>query len=164
MVARAFEPQPSKVVRMVFRSSRALPPCLPNVECRPVHFTFGTLPMRPFTGGHTWFNQNVQHMEGHERPEFEPVTVHFTFQFGDTGDYPHGKRQRAREAALWAVDPPEYFTEGIFVAIDGPTYEREEMEAVYARFPEWSPQRHMFMDAPQRQARAAVEREVRVGD
>jgi hypothetical protein len=50
------------------------------------------------------------------------VTVHFTFQFGDTGAYPHGKRQRAREAALWAVDPPDYFTEGVFVALDGPAY------------------------------------------
>ena len=48
-----------------------------------------------------------QGMEGHELPQNEPITVHFTFQFGDTKDYPHGKRQRAREAALWAVDPPE---------------------------------------------------------
>ena len=40
-------------------------------------------------------------------------------QFGDTGEYPHGKRQRAREAALWAIDPPEYFTEGLFVALEG---------------------------------------------
>ena len=78
--------------------------------------------------------------------------MHFTFQFGDTGEYPHGKRQRAREAALWAVDPPEYFTEGLFVAIDGATYEQDHMDSVYSRFPEWSPQRHMFMDAPQRQA------------
>ena len=31
--------------------------------------------------------------------------------------------------------------------------EREEYkQKVYRRFPEWSPQRHMFMDAPQRQA------------
>ena len=28
----------------------------------------------------------------------------------------------------------------------------DEQAAVYRRFPEWSPQRHMFMDAPQRQA------------
>merc|ERR1719207_202169 len=32
------------------------------------------------------------------------------------------------------------------------TYEPEQKETVYKRFPEWSPQRHMFMDAPQRQA------------
>ena len=115
-------------------------------------FTFGTLPIRPFASGHTWFNQNVQQMAGHELPQHEPVTVHFTFQFGDTQQYPHGKRQRAREAALWAVDPPEYFTEGIYVALVGPTYTAEQQAEVYRRFPEWSPQRHMFMDAPQRQA------------
>ena len=115
-------------------------------------FTFATLPIRPFASGHTWFNQGVQEMEGHELPQHEPVTVHFTYQFGDTNTYPHGKRQRAREAALWAVDPPEYFTEGVYVAIVGPTYTAEQQAAVYRRFPEWSPQRHMFMDAPQRQA------------
>ena len=66
----------------------------------------------------------------HERPAARaPVTVHFTFQFGDTNDYPHGKRQRAREAALWAVDPPEYFTEGVFVALVGPTYTPAQEEA-----------------------------------
>ena len=32
------------------------------------------------TRGHTWFNQNVQEMYGHEQPQFEPITVHFTFQ------------------------------------------------------------------------------------
>ena len=115
-------------------------------------FTFATLPIRPFASGHTWFNQGVEDMEGHELPQHEPVTVHFTYQFGDTNAYPHGKRQRAREAALWAVDPPEYFTEGVYVAIVGPSYTAEQQAAVYRRFPEWSPQRHMFMDAPQRQA------------
>jgi len=132
--------------------SQPQPPCLPDVECEPVSFTYGTLPMRPFSGGHTWFNQNVGTMQGHELPQNEPVTVHFTFQFGDTGAYPHGKRQRAREAALWAVDPPEYFTEGVFVALKGPAYTLEDEKAVYSRFPEWSPQRHMQLDAPQRRA------------
>ena len=139
-------------VRQVLRTSRNHEPCLPGAGCEPMSFTYGTLPIRPFTGGHTWFNQNVQEMPGHELPQHEPITVHFTFQFGDTKEYPHGKRQRAREAALWAVDPPEYFTEGVFVALKGPSYDTEMMDAVYKRFPEWSPQRHMFMDAPQRQA------------
>ena len=139
-------------VRKVHKSQVTHEPCLPGEGCAGVHFTYGTLPIRPFTGGHTWFNQNVQEMEGHELPQNEPITVHFTFQFGDTKDYPHGKRQRAREAALWAVDPPEYFKEGIFVALDGPTYDTDYKARVYGRFPEWSPQRHMFMDAPQRQA------------
>ena len=38
------------------------------------------------------------------------------------------------------------------MALDGPAYTDEQQAAVYRRFPEWSPQRHMFMDAPQRQA------------
>ena len=96
------------------------------------------------------FNQGVQEMPGHNEPRHEPVTVHFTFQFGDTSDYPHGKRQRAREAALWSVDPPEYFTEGVFVRLVGPLYTPEQVAAVARRFPEWSPQRHMHMDAIQR--------------
>ena len=117
-------------VRRVYQCDSLLQPCLPGGSCAPTKFTFGTLPIRPFTGGHTWFNQNVQSMAGHEQPQFEPITVHFTFQFGDTGSYPHGKRQRAREAALWAVDPPEYFTEGVFVALDGPAYTAEQQAAV----------------------------------
>ena len=138
--------------RRVRQTSASHEPCLPGAGCGPIPFTYGTLPARPFTGGHTWFNQNVQEMAGHEQPQHEPITVHSTFQFGDTKEYPHGKRQRAREAALWAVDPPEYFTEGVFVALKGPSYERSYMDQVYKRFPEWSPQRHMFTDAPQRQA------------
>tara|TARA_B100000524_G_scaffold344764_1_gene242466 strand:+ start:205 stop:2913 length:2709 start_codon:yes stop_codon:yes gene_type:complete len=142
--------QPS--TRQMYRSPRMLTPCLPSEECEAVHFSYGTLPIRAFAGGHTWFNQNVQGMPGHEEPRFQPVTVHFTFQFGDTHGYPHGKRQRAREAALWVVDPPEYFTEGVFISMIGPTYSESLQEDIYRRFPSWSPQRHMFMDAPQRQA------------
>ena len=113
---------------------------------------FATLPIRPFSSGHGWFNQGVQKLAGHELPQHVPVNVHFTFQFGDTPKYPHGKRQRAREAALWAVDPPSYFTEGVYIALSGPAFTTDEEAAVYRRFPEWSPQRHMFMDAPQRRA------------
>jgi len=66
--------------RKVYQSSRPLEPCLPKDRCTPVYFTFGMLPMRPFTGGHTWFNQNVQKMHGHQLPQYQPITVHFTFQ------------------------------------------------------------------------------------
>ena len=192
--------------RRIFRTRASGRPCLPTETCAPVPFTFATLPIRPFSSGHTWFNQGVQEMEGHELPQHTPVNVHFTFQallptpathpaptrsptptptstpnptstststpnptpgpgpypnphpnpnpnqFGDTPKYPHGKRQRAREAGLWAVDPPEYFTQGVYVALRGPAYTAAEQASVYRRFPEWSPQRHMFMDAPQRQA------------
>ena len=44
-------------VRRVYQSTHALPPCLPSARCEGARFAFGTLPMRPFTGGHTWFNQ-----------------------------------------------------------------------------------------------------------
>ena len=74
-------------------------------------------PIRPFAGGHTWFNQNVQDMPGHELPQNEPITVHFTFQFGDTKEYPYGKRQRMREARVWQVDPPSYFNDGKYLAV-----------------------------------------------
>ena len=32
--------------------------------------------------------------------------------------------------------------EGVFVALDGPTYQPELQTEVYKRFPSWSPQRH----------------------
>lgn len=68
--------------RRVYRSSRTEKPCLPDEECAPVGFTFATLPVRPFSSGHMWFNQQVTQMEGHELPENQPVNVHFTFQVG----------------------------------------------------------------------------------
>ena len=153
----------SDATRMVFVSGTLLCPLLPcsardegarRCTCDGVRFTFGTLPTRAFTNGHTYFNQDIANPSrpGALLPANQPVTVHFTFQFGDTQDYPHGKRQRAREAALWAVDPPEYFSDGVFVRLVGPTFTPAQQAEVYRRFPEWSPQRHMFMDAPQRQA------------
>ena len=142
----------SQNARRVYETSSAHEPCLPDAKCDGVRFSFGTLPMRPFSGGHTWFNQNVAAMPGAERPEHAPVTVHFTFQFGDTNEYPHGKRQRAREAALWSVDPPEYFTEGVFVRVLGDLYTPAQRADAEKKFPDWSPVRHMTMDAPQRAA------------
>ena len=140
-------------------------PCLPEQEaaergknghaagsCKPTRFTLGTLPLRAFTGGHTYFMQGVRNREGHSLPRAAPLTVHFTFQYSDTPDFPHGKRQRAREAGLWAVDPPEYFTDGRFVRLVGPLYTAEQRVAIERRFPEWSPQRHMHLDAIQRAA------------
>ena len=119
----------AKRTRRVFRTRATGRPCLPDASCAAVPFTFATLPIRPFSSGHTWFNQGVQEMEGHDLPQHAPVNVHFTFQFGDTPKYPHGKRQRAREAGLWAVDPPEYFTQGVYVALRGPAYSEAEQAA-----------------------------------
>lgn len=153
-VAQAFAAAAAagSTLRPVWLSHKALRPCLPWEQCESVRFTLSTLPMRAFTNGHSWFNQDAQHAPGADTPIGEPVTVHFTFQFGDTKEYPHGKRQRAREAALWAVDPPHYFTEGVFVRLTSPLYGTEDVLRVAERFPEWSPQRHMHMDAPQRAA------------
>ena len=75
----AFEHLPTSY-RRVRRTGAIHEPCLPGAGCAPISFTYGTLPIRPFTGGHTWFNQNVQEMAGHELPQHEPITVHFTFQ------------------------------------------------------------------------------------
>ena len=39
-------------------------------------------------------------MDGHEQPQHQPITVHFTFQFGDTAEFAWGKRSRLREKRL----------------------------------------------------------------
>ena len=78
--------------------------------------------------------------------------VHFTFQYSDTPDFPHGKRQRAREAALWTADPPSYYTEGRYVKLVGALYTAAQRVAIERRYPEWSPHRHMAIDAIQRAA------------
>jgi hypothetical protein len=106
--------------------------------------------LRAFTGGHTYFMQRVQNFDDHRLDKVQPLTVHFTFQYSDTPDFPHGKRQRAREAGLWAVDPTEYFTEGTFVRLTGPLYTAAQRVAIERKFPEWSSQRHMALDAIQR--------------
>lgn len=108
-------------------------PCLPEEGCAPSRFTLGTLPLRAFTGGHTYFMQRVQNFEGHVLARAQTLTVHFTFQYSDTPDYPHGKRQRAREAGLWMADPPEYYTEGRFVRLVGPLFSAAQRVAIWVR-------------------------------
>jgi len=130
----------------------AAAPCLPDVGCAPHRFTIGTLPLRAFTSGHTYFMQRVQNFEGHALPRNELLTLHFTFQYSDTPDFPHGKRQRAREAALWTSDPPSYYEEGRFVRLAGPLFTAKQRVAIERKFPEWSAQRHMHIDALQRAA------------
>ena len=41
--------------------------------------------------------QHAYNFDGHQRPQTSVLTVHFTFQYSDTPDFPHGKRQRARD-------------------------------------------------------------------
>jgi hypothetical protein len=40
-----------------------------------------------------------------------------TYQYGDSSKFPYGKRQRMREARVWQVDPPSYFTGGKYLAV-----------------------------------------------
>ena len=50
------------------------------------------------------------------------------------------------------ADPPSYFSEGRFVKIVGPLFSAAQRVKIFKRFPEWSPQRHMALDAIQRAA------------
>ena len=138
--------------RDVRLSQQRFAPCLNTTQCAPVPFSIATLPLRAFSGGHTFFFQHLQEDRRHELPSKQLVTMHFTFQYGDIlyHDYPFGKRQRAREAGIWAADPPEYFTEGRFLRITGDLVSAEQRILAEQRFPEWAPQRHLVIDAVQR--------------
>ena len=62
----------------------------------------GVLPNWLFGNGHTYFVQ-WHHLA---RPEDgEPYSVHMTYQYGDTGEYAYGKRERMRQAGIWRADP-----------------------------------------------------------
>ncbi|KAI3429380.1 hypothetical protein D9Q98_005475 [Chlorella vulgaris] len=69
---------------------------------------FGVLPVAQFASGHTFFVQRLFELQ-----KVKPYVVHTTFQYGGS----KGKRHRLREAMLW-VDPPEYYSEGLFLSID----------------------------------------------
>jgi hypothetical protein len=66
--------------------------------------TIATFPYLQFASGHTYFTQSVQ-----DRLGFTPVSVHTTFQFGDTPEFTWGKRNRLRERKLWVVDSDAYY-------------------------------------------------------
>ena len=68
-------------------------------------FTVATFPFLHFASGHTYFTQSLQ-----DRLGFAPVSVHTTFQFGDTPEFTWGKRNRLREKLLWLVDDDTYYT------------------------------------------------------
>ena len=46
---------------------------------------------------------------GHEHPR--------SGRYGDSSKFAYGKRQRMREARVWWVDPPSYFSEGRYLAV-----------------------------------------------
>ena len=66
--------------------------------------TIATLPYLHFASGHTYFTQSLQDRRG-----FTPISVHTTFQFGDTPEFTWGKRNRLREKRLWLVDDDSYY-------------------------------------------------------
>ena len=112
----------------------------------PAPFFVGTLPARLFVTGHAWFSQSQwKHAEA----------LHLTFGFGDGVAYPYGKRQRAREAGLWLVDPVERFGDGaagdeVFLRLIGPLFSEPQRIAIEQAYPEHSPQRHIHLDGLQR--------------
>ena len=154
-------PRMGPAVRDAFLSDARYSPCGAEAEaatgdgaCAPLPFALGTLPPLSFMGGHTAFLQGRlaaalpgMAQSGRTRPH----SVHLTHQFSDAADFPYGKRHRAREALLWAIDPPTYF-DGHFVRLVGPLYSRSEWGRIAAAFPEGSPQRHLRLDALQRSA------------
>ena len=145
----------SPATRDVRLSELRFSPCVSTTaQCTPEPFSIATLPLRAFSGGHTYFFQHLQEDAHHEHPSQQLVTLHFTFQYGDIlyHDYPYGKRQRAREAGVWAADPPEYFTGGRFLKVNGDLFSAEQRISAERLYPEWAPQRHLTIDAPQRAA------------
>ncbi|CAI5498703.1 unnamed protein product [Closterium sp. Naga37s-1] len=67
------------------------------------------LPLVLFCNGHVFFEQQMPRRIG-----VTPYAVHSTFQF----HYGAGKIGRFREAGLWALDPPEFYTRGNFLSFD----------------------------------------------
>lgn len=61
----------------------------------------GVLPLSLFCSGHVYFVQRLP-----QRLQLDAMVVHTTYQFSHS----MGKRQRLREAMLWAMDPPEYYS------------------------------------------------------
>eukprot|EP00898_Chlorokybus_atmophyticus_P009220 jgi/Chlat1/929/Chrsp108S01364 len=74
----------------------------------------GVLPPSSFLNGHTYFVQRV-----HKWMDAPLLNVHCTFQFGDSGRYMYGKRQRLRETGLWLIDSETYYSEGNFLHVVG---------------------------------------------
>ena len=66
----------------------------------------GVLPNWLFGSGHTYFVQ--KHHKTHPE-DGAPFSVHLTYQYGDTGAYAFGKRERMRQDGLWKADSSEYF-------------------------------------------------------
>jgi len=114
------------LMREGFRSKEWVPPPDPEggEKARPIYLAWNDklkiarLPLRYFANGHTFFVQRMyarKEKDGSDHPP--PFALHMTYQYGDSSKFPYGKRQRMREARVWWVDPPSYFTEGRYLAV-----------------------------------------------
>ena len=74
----------------------------------------GVLPNWLFGNGHTYFVQ--WHHKTHPE-DGNPFSVHLTYQYGDTGQYAYGKRERMRQAGIWDSDPRSYYADGKYLVI-----------------------------------------------
>ena len=72
----------------------------------------GVLSPALFANGHTYFVQQV-HRHGRE-----PYSVHLTYQYGDHASFAFGKRQRLRQAGLWAMEEADYYAGKFLVLAD----------------------------------------------
>lgn len=65
--------------------------------------SIGVLPIAYFSSGHTYFVGQWFHREGEGAL---PYLMHATFTFSQHD----GKRHRLRDALMWVIDPPEYYS------------------------------------------------------
>ena len=109
------------LMRENFQSKTWTPPPDPDGKApvRSIYLTWNNklklarLPLKYFANGHSFFVQRM-----YEKPQAPPpFVVHMTYQYGDSSKFPYGKRQRMREARVWQVDPPDYFTGGKYLAV-----------------------------------------------
>jgi hypothetical protein len=96
----------------------------------------GVLPNWLFGSGHTYFVQ--QHHLSHPE-DGAPFSVHMTYQYGDTGSYAFGKRERMRQAGLWRADDDTWFggngdTKGVTRKEEKEEKEQEEQRS-FSRSP-----------------------------
>ena len=166
-VWRAWDARPSPVAHGISATARDVFHGIVRAEEKegapPAAFTIGTLPASQFVSGHWWFAQAawMDARSPTQQPSpMHPQALHLTFGFADRTDYPHGKRQRAREAGLWLADGDGYYGHGLaelpeepaelfITLVDGVGFTEEERRAIDALHPEWAPERHLALVALQ---------------
>ena len=95
----------SSVGRSIFKV------CWPNITST---LKVGVFPITEVAGGHTFFIQQLQTPSARW-----PMAVHATYQYGDTKDFPFGKRQRFRDWGMWLADEPsEMVGDGQYLVLE----------------------------------------------